>query len=425
MNDPDTTASATAPSPEEGAGNAGAATGGSLPSLQKGKVYKDSASLYDDEARVAFEYFKKAAAKIVAEEDAVLAKKEKAQADVLKSQEEAGNVEGEIISCDDDAKRAKFWFLALVIIVPLFFTKLWFLGLLLLAAPIFGITKLLGATRRRTDAERRLGKIKDTIAEGEKILAGIDGEFKAIKRDYAISKLGVAYVPVATQVPFGDKSLLLDDTGHSGNKMFELYQVKQQDDFVESIASFREQVSKVPIAESDEAPESILAKPLVPSFESVWMNDYIGGMDRNLRAISYYLGNLDKTSVSMPVVPPGSKYAKFLEEYCTSETEGAPVLEVFDNSKFKDSVERLKKMDDVQKKMTYEDESLDNVLEKLIGEIAEGVQYIGQAKVASVEKVLSACGDLLLNTFNASYNHYSPSEAKEDLHSKFRVPCPI
>jgi hypothetical protein len=40
---------------------------------------------------------------------------------------------------------------------------------------------------------------------------------------------------------------------------------------------------------------------------------------------------------------------------------------------------------------------------------------VGRAKIASIAKVLSTCGETLLNSFKASYNHYSPEVAKDEI----------
>ena len=365
----------------------------------RGKIYEDSVSLYDDEARVAFDYFRKAAERIVAEEDAVTAKKVKAEADIAEAKKEVAAADEEHAAALNDAKKAKLWFIGFILVIPIF----------------IAISKMLKAKKRRMAAEALQKAANEKTAAAEKVLAGINEEFKNIKRDYTISKLGVAYVPIATEVPFEDKSFILDDTKKTASSTFDLYQVQAQNEFVGTLTSIKEREASVPVAETGLAPESISAKELVPSFDSVWMNDYLGGMDRDLRAMAYFLRDLKKTSVTLPVVAPNGDYARFLDEYCTADTGDMPVLDVFDNSSYSDDLKKFEEINEMKKKMKFSDESLDDVLQNFISEIAENVQYVGRAKIASIGKVLSVCGETLLNTFKASYNHYSPEVAKDEI----------
>lgn len=365
----------------------------------RGKIYEDSVSLYDDEARVAFEYFRGAAERIVAEEDAITEKKVKAEADIAEAEKECAAAHAEYEAALNDAKRAKLWLIGFFLVIPVF----------------MAISKLLKAKRRRIAAEGQQKVANDRVVATKKVLGGLKKDFENIKRDYTISKLGVAYVPIATEVPFEDKSFILDDTKKTANSTFDLYQVKAQDEFVGTLTSIKEREESVPIAETGNVPESVPANELVPSFDSVWMNDYLGGMDRDLRAMAYFLRDLKKTSVTLPVIAPHGDYAKFLDEYCTSDTGDMPILDVFDNSSYSEDLKKFEEINELKKKMTFSNESLDDVLQKFISEIAENVQYVGRAKIASIGKVLSVCGETLLNSFKASYNHYSPEAAKDEI----------
>ncbi len=369
------------------------------PETLRGKVYEDSISLYDDEARVAFDYFRKAAERIVGEEDAASAKKSKAEAEMVEAKKEVDAADAEYAAAQADAKKARLWFIGFFLIVPL----------------VVGILKLGKAKKRRVAAEGLQAAAKEKVAGIEKTLADVKTEFANIKRDYTISKLGVAYVPIATEVPFEDKSFILDDTKKTADSTFDLYQVKAQNEFAETLSGIKKRESTVPVVETGKTPESIPAKDLVPSFDTVWMNDYLGSMDRDLRAMTYFLRDLEKTSVTLPVIAPQGDYAKFLDEYCTSDTGNMPVLNVFDNSSYADDLKKFEGINEMKKKMTFSNESLDDVLQNFISEIAANVQYVGRAKIASIGKVLSVCGETLLNTFKASYNHYSPDVAKDEI----------
>ena len=386
---------------ELSAGRTGCKEGSETPKATafRGKIYEDSVSLYDDEARVAFDYFRQAAEKIVAEEDENTARQAKANEVIESVKKELKAADTEYAAAMNDKKKAKLWFIGFFLIIPIF----------------VAITKLLKANKRIAAVEAAQKEAKDKQVEAERGLEELKKQFEAIKRDYTISKLGVAYVPIATEVPFEDKSFILDDTKSTANSTFDLYQVKAQDEFVSTLTSIKERESVVPVAETGVTPESIPAKELVPSFDSVWMNDYLGGMDRDLRAIAYFLRDLKETSVTLPVIQPQGEYAKFLDEYCTPDTGDMPVLDVFDNSSYSEDLRRFEEMNEMKKKLTFSGENLDDVLQKFISEIAENVQYVGRAKIASIGKVLSVCGETLLNSFKASYNNYSPEMAKDEI----------
>jgi hypothetical protein len=135
--------------------------------MLRGKIYEDSVSLYDDEARVAFDYFRKAAERIVAEEDAVTEKKVKTEADLesLKKAKEAADTE---YACAiADAKKAKLWFIGFFLIIPIF----------------VAISKLLKAKKRRIAAEMQQKSIEEKKVETEKNLSLIQKDFESIKRD--------------------------------------------------------------------------------------------------------------------------------------------------------------------------------------------------------------------------------------------------
>lgn len=342
-------------------------------SAMGGKIFSDSLNVYDDQAKVAFDYFRKAAEKIVAEEDRITARKK-----------ELGLV---IEEAEQERKRA------IMIMVFLFW---------LLLIPLF-----IGLSKKK--------KAEKIIRESQEEMAELDRQFKAIKRDYTIDKLGVAYVPIATEVPFDGKSFILDDTSQTQKKEFKLSQIGEYENFMATIKNLQDLKAATPIAESGETPEEIPASHLVPSFDNVTLNDHLGKIDRDLRSTTYFLNNVIHDSVSLPIVPPKGEYTRFLDEYCVAKTGAAPILNIFDNSAYADDLKHFDEINEMQKKLSSGKIQLDSFLEDFIVELGEYIQIVSKTKIASISKLLAAGGDTLLNTFNASYNHYSMEIAQEEI----------
>ena len=367
MNDPITE---TVPVPETSAPENTA--GQTAPGLKKsGKIFADSANTYDDQAKVAFDYFRRAAEKIIAEEDSINQQREQAENAIKAAAEEI----------ETGHKLIKFWFW---LIIPL----------------LIGYLKI------------QNGKKIQAAKESE--LADLNQKFAGIKRDYQISKLDVAYVPIATEVPFDGKSFLLDDTGNAVKKDFVLTRINEHQAFLETMHNLQYKKDHTPVSEAGETPENIQAKNLVPSFEKVTMHDHLGGLDRDLRAASYFLNDVTKDSISLPIINPDDQYVNFLEKHCITDTENQPVLNVYNND-YSDDLQRFHEISQMQKQLSADGVPLDCVLEKFILELAEYVQLLGRTKIASISKLLHIGSETLLNSFKASYNHYSPELTKDEV----------
>ena len=66
------------------------------------------------------------------------------------------------------------------------------------------------------------------IAEFEKL-------HKEIFRDYKVFKLGIGYVPIAAQIPFEDKSFMIDYTNSVNTQNFNLHTLKQAELFTNTV----------------------------------------------------------------------------------------------------------------------------------------------------------------------------------------------
>ncbi|MDR0415144.1 MAG: hypothetical protein LBH84_07000 [Prevotellaceae bacterium] len=145
------------------------------------------------------------------------------------------------------------------------------------------------------------------------------------------------------------------------------------------------------------------------SMQQINQHDYFGKMERSLRTISYCMGDLDTTSVSLPLVADGSDYQRFLSEFATSNIpENVPVVNVFDNKKYEESISKFQELNHLKDSLSGETAKFEDVLKELMVTIASSVQAISALKVASTDKVILESNKILYKILKAPYNHYSP-----------------
>ncbi len=362
-----------------------------------GKVFAESSSIYQDEAKVLFDYYKNAAEAIVAEEknfERQIEEKKRNISDLIKASKKAktGGILG-IVFCAICAIGGG---------VLLLFLKN-NIGYALLAVAlglgIFALVKFLQSKKNKklSDAEKE----KITVLEDEK---------KNIRRDYKVSKLGVALVPVASRVPFEGKSFLVDHTGTVENTKFSISVLHKPDEFKESLSELEEKLSNVPVVESNENAEQIDSSDYSVSMQNVTMHDYIGTIDREVRNISYLLSDSDVLSVSLPVIEPNSAEDEFLKEYATTETEGRPVVNVFDVSDYDEKLNKFSEINEIKKSINAQDEAGGNIkyFKNLIKQLGDSVQILTDVKTNSVSKLLDYSNMILAGVLKSGYNHYSP-----------------
>ena len=148
----------------------------------QGKIFAKSMNLYQDEARILFDYYKKAAEKIVAEETALEKSIEAAETEIKVA--EKSKIKGIVIPAGFPVAAA----LLGIFVIPLY-------GFTLALGSIWGIVTIVKANRAKRDNETKI--------------QGFEEAHRDIRRNYSVKKMGVVYVPVATRVPFEDKSFML------------------------------------------------------------------------------------------------------------------------------------------------------------------------------------------------------------------------
>ena len=337
----------------------------------EGKIFKDSANIYQDQAKVLYEYYKSAAERIVSEEKAV-----EAQIEDAKFQTEKYEADRE------KAKRERTigWILCWTIV-----------GL------VFALMR-----------NARVNQLTQQIDQEAARINSLQEQHKGIFRDYRVTKMGVAYVPVAKRVAYNDKSFIVDQGGVAHSEKFTLQVVKQADTLNEAVSDLKDLTENAPIVETSKEPETIDTGSFSRSIQKVNFNDYFGRLDRALRTITYSLRNVEEYNVDLPVVFPDTPYANFLKEHATTHASGAPVFKVFDTHLYDNEIDRFTELNEVRKSLSDQSGEMDKVLRGLMVNLADTVQSTASKRVLSAGSLVDYSNRILFNILKAPYNFYSP-----------------
>ena len=368
-----------------------------------GKIFKESSNVYEDEAKILFDYYKKAAEKIVEEEIALENKIEEAVNNKNSSQER--QKKHKVISIATGSVSLA----ALIGGIVTFFLQLLsvavilgcvFLGLL--------ITAIVNFVKKN--------KAKKDFDNFEQNVQSFEEAKRNIRRDYKVSKLGVAYIPVATRVPFEGKSFVVDHTGTMPNTNFSLSVLHQPKELQKSLFNLEENLNNIPIVEGNEDAEQIDTSSYSKSVQNITMHNYMGNIDREVRNISYLLTDSDTRSVSLPVVPPQSKEDEFLDEYSTTDTNNKPVVKVFDTEDFESKLETFTNISELKKELEKNTSGGNsNYFKTLIKKLGDSVQIVSKLKTSSTSSLLDYTNQILAAVLKSGYNQYSAQLEAEEL----------
>lgn len=344
----------------------------------EGKIFNDSANIYQDQAKVLFEYYKSAAEKIVNEEKIL--------------EDKITNAQYQINKYNNDMRQAKSnrtigWIFCWTIV-----------GLIVALIQNSKVKEFEGLIEAKN---KEIDKYKE--------------EHKNIFRDYRVTKMGVAYVPVAKRVAYNDKSFIVDQSGVIDKEKFTLQVIRQNELINEAVSDLQDLTKTAPIVESSKEPESVNTGELSRSIQKINFNDYFGKLDRTLRTISYSLGNIEEYNVELPVVFPDTEYSKFLKEHAATKVNGSPIFNVFDTSKFDEDIERFNQLNETRKAISNQSEQVDGVLKTLMVNMADAVQSTAAKKVASAGTLVDYSNKILFNILKAPYNFYSPVLEGEEI----------
>jgi hypothetical protein len=323
----------------------------------KGKIFPESSNIYQDQAKILFNYYQAMAEKIVQEEERI-------EREIAKLNEEKKMIE-DILSS---------WWNRV---------KLWFQG------------KLKKTRQQVTELITRAKEFQKMHNE--------------IFRDYKVTKLGVAYVPIADQIKYENKSFIVDYTGIVEESEVKLQLSKQNDLLIETIAELEKLSGEAPLVESSNEIEEIETEQYSKSMQQINQHDYFGKLERSLRTISYCMDDLDVTSVELPLVANESSYLEFLKEFATNEIpENAPVFNAFDTQKYDEQISKFQELNKLKDSLSRHTAQFEDVLKGLMLTMANSVQAISALKVASTDKIVFESNKVLYKILKSPYNHYSP-----------------
>lgn len=344
----------------------------------EGKIFRDSANIYQDQAKVLYEYYKSAAEKIVSQEKKIEAQIREEEYQIQKLNE-------------DIAKKSRSRRIAFCLCFTL-------VGL------IIGFV-----------LNSKIKKLRGMVDEADKRIADLKEAHKNIFRDYKVTKMGVAYVPVAKRVAYDGKSFVVDQSGVAKDEKFTLQVIKQSQLINEAVTNLQDLVKTAPIVETSKETEPVNTGDLSRSIQKVNFNDYFGKMDRTLRTISFSLGNVEEYSVELPVVFPDTSYARFLNEHATTNIGDSPVFNVFDTSKYDPYIQNFNELNETRRAMSSQSEQMDRVLKSLMVDMADAVQSTAARKIASAGSLVDYSNRILYNILKAPYNFYSPVLEAEEI----------
>ena len=334
-----------------------------------GKIFKESNNVYQDEAKILFNYYKQAAERITAEEERIEKK-------IQEYKEDKSAVE---------QKKSTTWKWFLTIVA---FWMYWV---------------------RNSSYGKQIAEIDRKIKEQE-------DAYKNIFRDYKVTKLGVAYVPVADQIKYEDKSFIVDYAGNVPQSQVTLQMSRQNSLLASTITQLNNLTENVPIVESSDEPETIPTDQYSLSIQEVTQSDYIGKLDRSMRTIAFCMNDLESNSVDLPLVQDNSEYLAYLQEHATNKLpENATVINVFDRERYAPSVSKFQDLNKLKDSLSSESQKFEDVLQSLITTVASSVQTISSMKLASTDKMVNSSNELLFKILKAPYNHYSPVLEAEEI----------
>lgn len=359
-----------------------------------GKIFERSSNIYQDQAKILFDYYKTAAEAIVSAEMA----EEQNKSDLVRQRED-------MLAQMNKAKIVTIVMAALaVVFIPCIFLLSAFFAALVIAAVVVGIVFMVKFTG-----------FKKSAAEFEQMIVESDGRYRNIRREYKVDKIGVVYVPVATKVPFEDKSIVLDHTGAVGETDFNLTVLNQPDDFQSSVQNLSETLNTLPVVETNEMTEDVNTADYSTSIQNVTLYDYMGSIDRQVRSISYLLGDNNNASVSIPVVNPKSATADYLRSYATTQTGGHDVVKVFDVS-FDDKLEKFASLNALKDQIkTTGDSDSNEYIKRLMRRLAESVQLLTKTKLSSQSKLTAYTSSIFNLVLKSGYTQYSPALEAEEI----------
>ncbi len=332
-----------------------------------GKIFADSANIWQDQAKILFNYYRQSAERIVKEEERI--------------ENEIKNLEQE--KSEVEEKLSKAWVWLFLFIFPYFIVK--------------------------SNLEKKIDELNQRIGV-------FNDEHKKIFRDYKVTRLGVAYVPVAEQVKYQDKSFIVDFTNAVPYSDISLSVSRQNPLLIQTIHTLNHLAKEAPIVETSEESETVPTDDYSRSIQEIRENDYLGALERSLRTVAFCMDDLETVSVSLPLVLQDSSFLPQLDEFATATPpKDAQAVKIFDKDIYAPGIEKFREINELKNSLSSETMKFEEILKSLMQSIGNSVQTVARMKVASVDKVVLESNRLLFQILKAPYNHYSPDLEAEEI----------
>jgi hypothetical protein len=367
----------------------------------QGKLYPDSTSIYEDEAKLLYDYFSKATTTIIEKEDA--------------SNKEISKWKECLANGEKDARKLRFCWIPLLVLtfaVSIAVFVYWqthdapFSNVLLFFGPVLFLVFMIVFLVNNAVHKKKMQQWNVNLQDAE-------SGFKSIRRDYHVTKMGIAYVPVAQRIPFEGKSITVDLSGSVPEADFSLQNLKDPDRFVKDIVQLKEELASVPVVEGDERSSTLDTSDNSISMQDVPLHDYSTKLNDSIQNVTEDLSTINTMKVSIPVVSSNSNYMEYLKMCGTETPEEYPVLNVFDVSSLKPRLE-------VFTSLYHNQESGDNLaatgtIEDLMQFLGESTDVLFQNKMHCCSSVLEYNGNIFANVLKSPYKNYSPQLEAETI----------
>lgn len=379
--------------------------------MATGKIFKESSNIYDDEARILFNYYKKAAEKIVSEEINIEEKVKEAEdlKESSKEREKSSKIKAVVFAVLSGL------FMITGAVLLLLGLKVYLNNSMTASGSLCAVFFLVFVIAMAVSLVKK-NQAKKDFEDFENRINDLAEQKKNIRRDYKVKRLGVAYVPVAAKVPFEGKSFTVDYTGSMPQADFSLSVLKQPEELQKSLSRLESSLDNIPLVEGNKDAEVIDTSSYSKSVQSITMHDYMGSIDREVRNISYLLTDSETKSVSLPVVPPESDEKRFLDEYATADTNGKPVVKVFNTDGFENRLKDFSNISDIKKELEKNTEKgSTEYFKSLIKKLGDTVQTVSKLKTSSTTSIIDYTNSILSAVLKAGCNQYSPALEAEEL----------
>jgi hypothetical protein len=368
-----------------------------------GKIFPESASIHEDQAKILFDFYKRIAEHIVEQEEAL-------EKQIAVAHEEEVQFANEL-KRKDLIEKVSYGSAALLVIL---------IGLMELygnasaegyAALLPGLAPAIYGIFVRSQRNNIAARVADIQAS----IAGFEDAHKSIPRDFKVHRLGIAYIPVAGRVAFEGKSFLVDYTGTETRKEFKLSTIRNNNLFATAVNGLQSLLKKVPIVEESADMEKIATEQYSRSIQQVPFYGYLGSLDRKLRTVAGCLNDLTTSSVELPVILPNTEYAKFLAEFGTTTSPNVVVFPVFDVHQHDQALATFHSLNQMKKSFESQSRRFEQVLRNMMVNIASTVQTVTGMKINSTNRLVEQSNRLLFTILKASYNHYSHKLEAEEI----------